>query len=90
MHRGVKVLATAQKKVRLKPWTAQDLKAIRQMVKAGTPTKAIAKTLKRSLAAVYVKASLEGISFRRKAKPAKPVRSAKPAKPAKPAKAKRK
>jgi hypothetical protein len=79
-------LATAQKKVRLKPWTAQDLKAIRQMVKAGTPTKAIAKTLKRSLAAVYVKASLEGISFRRKTKPAAPAKKA-PAKKAPPKKA---
>ena len=61
----------AKRKATLKRWAAQDIKTIRQMVKAGTSGQAIAKKLKRSRAAVYVRASMEGISLRAKRKATK-------------------
>jgi hypothetical protein len=47
-----------------KPWTTQDLRTIKKMVKEQTPTRVIGMTLGRTEAAIYVKASQEGISLR--------------------------
>jgi hypothetical protein len=48
-----------------KPWTAEDLRAIKRMVREDTPTRVMSTTLGRTEAAIYVKASQEGISLRR-------------------------
>jgi hypothetical protein len=48
-----------------KPWTTQDIRSIRKMVKEHTPTRVMSMTLGRTEAAIYVKASQEGISLRR-------------------------
>jgi hypothetical protein len=45
-------------------WTAGDLKQLRQLAKGKTPARAAALKLRRTLAAVQQKASVEGISFR--------------------------
>jgi hypothetical protein len=67
------VLATkkAKKKATFKRWTSQEIKSIKQMAKGGTPTKAVAKALKRTVAAVRIKASAEGISLRQEPAPRK-------------------
>jgi hypothetical protein len=46
-------------------WTKQDLKQLRSMAKQQVLARLVAKKLKRSLAAVYMKASTEGIKFGR-------------------------
>jgi hypothetical protein len=51
------------RKIAIKPWTVQDLKQLRQMAKQKMLARAIAKKLKRTLSAVYMKASLEKIRF---------------------------
>lgn len=48
-----------------KPWTSDELRAIRRMVKDETPTRVMSMSLGRTAAAIYVKASQEGISLRR-------------------------
>ena len=55
------------KRVRRTPkrWTQQDMKQVKQMVRQGLPAKAIAKKLGRTLGALYVKASGQGISLRK-------------------------
>jgi len=45
------------------PWTRQDFATIRKLVREGTPARKIAKTLRRTLASLYMKASIEGISL---------------------------
>ncbi len=46
-------------------WTKQDLQQLRSMAKQKMLARLVAKKLKRSLAAVYMKASAEGIKFGR-------------------------
>jgi hypothetical protein len=46
-----------------KPWTPADVRALRQLAKANTPTRVIALELGRTEAAIYAKASQEGISL---------------------------
>jgi hypothetical protein len=61
-------MAKAKKKVAKRKrilWTKQDLQCLRTMAKQGATGKSVAKKLKRSIAAVYMKASAEGISFGR-------------------------
>jgi hypothetical protein len=45
-------------------WTAGELKTLKQLAKAGTPTSQVAKQLGRTAAAVQQKAMRSGISFR--------------------------
>jgi hypothetical protein len=49
----------------MKRWTEQDMKQIKRMVRQGLPAKAIAKKLGRTLGALYVKASGEGVSLKK-------------------------
>jgi hypothetical protein len=44
-------------------WTTKDFVAIRRLVKTGATGKTIAKKIGRSVAALYQKASIEGISL---------------------------
>ena len=44
-------------------WTGQDFATIRKLLRAGTPARKIAKILGRTLASLYMKASIEGISL---------------------------
>ncbi len=46
-------------------WTTQDLKQLRSMARQKILARIAAKKLKRTLAAVYMKASTEGISFKK-------------------------
>ena len=43
------------------PWTRQDFAMIRKLVREGIPTRKIAKALGRTLAALYMRASNEGV-----------------------------
>jgi hypothetical protein len=45
-------------------WSAAELRTLKQLAKAGTPTSAVAKQLGRTAAAVQQKAMRVGISFR--------------------------
>ncbi|MBV8909701.1 MAG: hypothetical protein JOZ89_02970 [Gammaproteobacteria bacterium] len=45
-------------------WSARELKTLRGLAKAGTPTSQVAKKLGRTAAAVQQKAMRAGISFR--------------------------
>jgi hypothetical protein len=45
-------------------WGAGELRTLRQLAKAGTPTSAVARQLGRTAAAIQQKAMREGISFR--------------------------
>jgi hypothetical protein len=45
-------------------WSAGELRTLKQLAKAGTPTSAVAKELGRTAAAVQQKAMRAGISFR--------------------------
>ncbi|HET9388599.1 MAG TPA: hypothetical protein VFO44_03035 [Steroidobacteraceae bacterium] len=45
-------------------WSAGELRTLRQLAKAGTPTSAVARQLGRTPAAVQQKAMRTGISFR--------------------------
>ncbi|MGY4467376.1 hypothetical protein ACVWWK_003085 [Bradyrhizobium sp. LB9.1b] len=46
-----------------KPWTQQDVKQLKELAKGNTPTRVIGVKLGRSEAAVYGKASAEGVSL---------------------------
>jgi hypothetical protein len=46
-------------------WTRQDFAMIRKLVREGTPTRKIAKALGRTLASLYIRASIQGISLAR-------------------------
>jgi hypothetical protein len=46
-----------------KPWSAADIKQLRQMAKGNTPTRIIGLKLGRTESAIYGKASQEGISL---------------------------
>ena len=46
-----------------KPWTPQEVKQLKELAKKNTPTRVIALKLGRTEAAVYSKASLEGVSL---------------------------
>jgi hypothetical protein len=59
-------LAKSKKTTRrktIKWWTAQEIKTLRQMARQKMLARVAAKKLKRTLAAVYMKASSERISF---------------------------
>jgi hypothetical protein len=58
-----KAMKRTGKTIRL--WTAQDIKQLKQMNRRKAPTKTIAKTLHRTLAALYMKASQQGISLKK-------------------------
>jgi hypothetical protein len=45
-------------------WSAQELKTLKSLAKAGTPTTQVAKKLGRTAAAVQQRAMRAGISFR--------------------------
>lgn len=45
-------------------WTASQLKTLKSLAKAGTPTSTVAKKLGRTAAAIQQKAMRAGISFR--------------------------
>lgn len=45
-------------------WSASELKTLKSLAKAGTPTSEVAKKLGRTAAAVQQKAMRAGISFR--------------------------
>ena len=47
-----------------KDWTAADVKKLEQLARQNTPTRVAALKLRRTLAAVAQKASVEGISFK--------------------------
>jgi hypothetical protein len=55
-------MATAQ--IMRKPWSLEEVLQLRKLVKQNTPAHIIARKLSRSLSAVYMKASREGISLR--------------------------
>jgi hypothetical protein len=55
-------VATAQ--IMRKPWSLEEVLQLRKLVKQNTPAHIIARKLSRSLGAVYMKASREGISLR--------------------------
>lgn len=46
-----------------KPWTPQDIKQLKELAKGNTPTRVIGIKLGRTEAAIYGKASSEGISL---------------------------
>lgn len=46
------------------PWRASDMRLIRQLLKQGMSTRAIADQLGRSVSSLYQRASLEGLSLR--------------------------
>jgi hypothetical protein len=46
-----------------RPWTAKDVQQLKQLAKGNTPTRVIGFKLGRTEAAVYGKASAEGISL---------------------------
>ncbi len=56
-----KAKKTHKKTIRL--WSAGDLKQLRQMARQKILARVAAKKLKRTLAAVYIKASQESIRF---------------------------
>jgi hypothetical protein len=47
-----------------KDWSASDVKALKQLTRQNTPTRVAALKLGRTRAAVYQKASAEGISLK--------------------------
>jgi hypothetical protein len=47
-----------------KPWSLEEVLQLRKLVKQKTPAYVIARKLNRSMTAVYMKASREGISLR--------------------------
>ena len=49
-----------------KGWSAGDVKKLRQLARENSTTRAAAAKLGRTLASVAQKASIEGISFKRK------------------------
>ena len=59
-----KAKKTTRRKAR-KPWTAQDLKTLRQMVRQKALGRVIAKKLGRTLKAVHIKASKDGIRWKK-------------------------
>lgn len=46
-----------------KPWTAQDVRQLKELAKGNTPTRVIGLKLGRTEAAIYAKVSSEGISL---------------------------
>jgi hypothetical protein len=54
----------ASPQIMRKPWSSEDVVQLRKLVKQNTPAHVIARKLGRSITAVYVKASREGISLR--------------------------
>jgi len=57
-----------KKHVLRRAWTSDEDKALKTMAKESKPTAAIAKKLKRSTQAIYIRASAKGISLRGKRK----------------------
>jgi hypothetical protein len=53
----------AAKKVKLRPWTKDDVKTLKTLAREGTKTTVIARKLKRSVGATYRKAGVLGVSL---------------------------
>jgi DNA invertase Pin-like site-specific DNA recombinase len=51
------------KSTKRRPWTAADIKLLRQLAKQGQPARTIARQLKRSVRAVYQYGSASKIRF---------------------------
>jgi hypothetical protein len=56
----------AAKKVKLRPWTKDDVKMLKSLAREGTKTTAIARKLKRSVGATQQKAMRLGVSLGRR------------------------
>jgi hypothetical protein len=56
----------AAKKVKLRPWTKDDVKMLKSLAREGTKTTAIARKLKRSVGATQQKAMRVGVSLGRR------------------------
>jgi len=56
----------AAKKVKLRPWTKDDVKTLKTLAREGTKTTAIAQKLKRSVGATQQKAMRVGVSLGRR------------------------
>ena len=52
------------KRIQGREWTAEEVKALKQLVKENTPTRVIGLKLGRSATAIYSKAQREGISLK--------------------------
>jgi hypothetical protein len=61
-HDGIAVMAIPQ--TMRKQWSFEEVSQLRKLVRQNTPAKVIARKLGRTLDAVYVKASREGLSLR--------------------------
>jgi hypothetical protein len=59
---AIAIMAIAQ--IMRKPWSLEEVSQLRKLVRQNTPAHIIARKLRRSIDAVYVKASREGISLR--------------------------
>ena len=53
----------AAKKVKLRPWTKDDVKTLKTLAREGTKTTVIARKLKRSVGATHQKAMRLGVSL---------------------------
>jgi hypothetical protein len=51
------------KKVKLQPWTKEDIRTLKTLAREKKKTTAIARTLKRSVGATYQKASQLGVTL---------------------------
>jgi hypothetical protein len=49
------------KKTKLRPWTKEDVRTLKTLAREETKTTVIARKLKRSVAAVYLRASKLGV-----------------------------
>jgi hypothetical protein len=56
-------MSMAATKVRLRPWTKDDVKTLKTLAHEGTKTTAIARKLKRSVGATHQKAMRLGVSL---------------------------
>jgi hypothetical protein len=56
-------MSMAATKVKLRPWTKDDVKMLKTLAREGTKTTAIARKLKRSVGATHQKAMRLGVSL---------------------------
>ena len=57
-------MANSSKRKKIRVWTAQEMKQLKQMIRQQVPTKTIARKLGRTLGALYQRASTEGVSLK--------------------------
>jgi hypothetical protein len=55
----------AKKATKIRPWTKEDVRMLKPLAREGTKTTAIARKLKRTVAATYQKAMLLGVTLGR-------------------------